>query len=184
MDADEAGRALKSADETARRSTTALEYHYTSRRLVLWGVVWACINLIGALKVELPFGPYLWSAAMALGVIANVILDLATTPGACGRKRAAKSLALAFAGFLYIEGIPLVVRDATLVQVETLLTLALGLIYTVIGFSIGWRLSAVGISLMLAVIAGSVWAPSQFFIWMAAAGGGGLVLGGLWLRKV
>lgn len=184
MLAEEAAEALKAAEATARRSTTAVEYQRTGRRLMLWGVVWASINIIGALKLELPLGPYLWSMAMALGVVANIILDLASSPGAGGRKRAAMSLALAFAGLLYIEGIPLVVKDASLVQVETLLTLALGLIYTVTGFSVGWRLSAVGIFLMLAVVTGSIWAPGQFFIWMAAAGGGGLILGGLWLRKV
>ncbi len=90
-------------------------------------------------------------------------------------------LFIAFAAFVFST--QFVIVQPTLVQVQSLVTLALGLIYIVIGLSVGWRLLAVGAALMLIVIAGSAWAPDQHFLWMAAAGGGGLILGGMWLRK-
>ena len=37
---------------------------------------------------------------------------------------------------------------------------------------------------MAATLIGWVLAHDYFFLWMAAAGGGGLILGGLWFRKV
>ena len=48
----------------------------------------------------------------------------------------------------------------------------------------GLRLSAVGAAIMVGTVAGWLFAREVFFLWMAVAGGGGLILGGLWFRKV
>jgi hypothetical protein len=177
-----AAEALKAAGEAGRRAAAAMDYYRIGRRLVVWGVVWLVVNVAGAVRAPVD-GTIAWPAVMLAGLLACLVLDIRAASGARGWRHAAETLALNLALAVFIVSLQFVIPQPTLIQVETLLTLVLGLVYIVIGLSIGWRLMAFGLALMAAVIAGSVWAPEQFFVWMAAAGGGGLILGGLWLRK-
>jgi hypothetical protein len=179
---EEAAEALKIAAEAAQRSVAAADYQRVGRRLIVWGIVWIIVNIAGAVRLPVD-GTYAWPAVMFAGLVACAVLDIRSTRGPRGWRHAGESLVLflAFAGFVFSS--QFVIAQPTLIQVESLVTLALGMIYIVVGLTIGWRLLAVGVALMLIVIAGSAWAPDQFFYWMAAAGGGGLILGGMWLRK-
>lgn len=179
---DEAAHALKTAAAAARRSATAIDYQRIGRRLIVWGIVWAVVNIAGALRIPVN-GTYAWPAIMLAGLVVSAALDIHAARGPRGWRHAGESLLLFFAFAAFVFSTQFVIPQPTLIQVETLLTLVLGLIYIVVGLAVGWRLSAVGAVLMLMVIAGSIWAPGQFFFWMALAGGGGLILGGLWLRK-
>ena len=66
---------------------------------------------------------------------------------------------------------------------ETIPGLVAGVIYTLIGV---WRMTRyvwIGVSLFAATLVGFFWFPMWLAFWMAAAGGGALILGGLWLRR-
>ena len=159
-----------------------MAYQRIGRRLIVWGVVWIIVNVAGAVRLAVD-GTYAWPAVMLAGLVVSAALDIRAAPGLRGLRHAGKSLALFLAFAAFVFSTQFVIAQPTLIQVQSLVTLALGLIYVVIGLSIGWRLLAVGAALILIVVAGSAWAPDQFFAWMAAAGGGGLILGGLWLRN-
>lgn len=179
---EEAAEALASAATAAQRSAAAMAYQRVGRRLIVWGIVWIIVNVAGAVRLPVD-GTYAWPAVNFAGLVVCIILDVRSAPGLRGWRHAGESLALFLAFAAFVFSTQFVIAQPTLIQVESLVTLALGLVYVVIGLSIGWRLMAVGAALVLIVIAGSAWAPDQFFVWMAAAGGGGLILGGLWLRN-
>ena len=59
------------------------------------------------------------------------------------------------------------------------------LIYVLLGALLGLpRYTAIGAIMFLVTMAGFVYAKAYLPFWIAAAGGGGLILGGLWMRKV
>lgn len=179
---EDAAEALKTAATAAQRSVAAAAYQRVGRRLIVWGIVWIIVNIAGVVRLPVD-GTYAWPAVNFAGLVACIILDVRSAPGPRGWRHAGESLVLFLAFAAFVFSTQFVIVQPTLIQVQTLVTLVLGLIYIVIGLSIGWRLLAVGVALMLIVMAGSAWAPDQFFLWMAAAGGGGLILGGMWLRK-
>ena len=81
-------------------------------------------------------------------------------------------------------GIGVISPFSTFIQYEAVICLAVGAAYVVLGTQTGLRMSAVGAVIMVATVVGWIYARDQFFLWMAIAGGGGLLLGGVWMRKV
>ena len=179
---DEAARALRDAEAAADRSTAAVGYQRSSQHLILWGVVWAAGNIAAFLK--LPLGSYAFAILMLIGIAGSFLLGMRA--GRDGRRRnyAVQSLVVGMALALFSIGTQMVAQITSFATAEAVICLAVGAAYMVMGVSLGWRLSAVGLALMVAVMAGWIYAREQFFLWMAFAGGGGLILGGLWMRKV
>jgi hypothetical protein len=182
MQPDEAARALKDAEAAADRSAAAVGYQRSSQYLILWGAVWGVGNVAAFLR--LPLGPYAFAVLMLLGVTGSVIVGMRA--GRDGRRRsyALRALVVAVAFALFANGMQVVTDIRSFDVAEAVICLAIGAGYMVMGISLGWRMTAVGVALMVAVIAGWIYAREQFFLWMALAGGGGLVLGGLWMRRV
>ncbi len=180
---EEAAEALKTATAAAGRSVAAAGYARTAPYLFVWGGVWVLANLAG-LVGGLHRG-LVWLALSTLGVVASVIISLRIRgPGGGGRRESVvRALLLALAIALFAMAMPIVLPGLTYMQVESLICLAVGAAYVVMGTFTGLRLSAVGMLVMLGAIAAHVWGGPIFFLWMALVGGGGLILGGLWLRR-
>ena len=47
----------------------------------------------------------------------------------------------------------------------------------------GYAFVAIGLAISALALAGSFWAGGWFDLWMAFVNGGGLMLGGLWMRR-
>jgi hypothetical protein len=62
--------------------------------------------------------------------------------------------------------------------------LVLGLVYVVAGAWRMPRLAWIGAAVFVATMVGFLFFRPMLAYWIAAVGGGGLVLGGLWLRKI
>jgi hypothetical protein len=52
-----------------------------------------------------------------------------------------------------------------------------------VGLWVGPALVAIGLSIAALTLIGYVYADQWFDLWMAVVNGGGLVLGGLWMRR-
>ncbi|HEY8574379.1 hypothetical protein [Phenylobacterium sp.] len=178
---EDAARALKEAEAAADRSATAIGYERASPHLILWGVIWVVANSLGVLRA--PYGGVLWPSLIVLGVIGSVVIGLKTRSRRGGRNQAVGALTIAFAFTLLGFGIQALAPTGSVVVAEGVMTLAIGMAYMVMGLAIGWRMTAIGTAVMLITIFAATWGREQFFAWMALAGGGGLILGGLWLRK-
>ena len=62
--------------------------------------------------------------------------------------------------------------------------LVVAMFYALLGVWKGVRFLVAGAALAALTLGGMFWLPQYFLLWMAAVGGGSLVLVGLWLRKV
>jgi hypothetical protein len=57
------------------------------------------------------------------------------------------------------------------------------LVYTVVGLWVGNAFVAIGLGITALTLIGYFFAGPWFELWMAVANGGGLMLGGFWMRR-
>ena len=57
------------------------------------------------------------------------------------------------------------------------------LVYTVVGLWVGLAFVAIGLSIIALTLVGYFFIGDAFDLWMAFVNGGGLILGGLWMRR-
>ena len=96
-----------------------------------------------------------------------------------------KSITLALAISLFIGATNFVFQPATPLPYLVFPALITALIYVLLGALLGLpRYVAIGAVMFLVTMAGFVYAKPYLPFWIAVAGGGGLILGGLWMRKV
>jgi hypothetical protein len=146
----------------------------------VWGVIWILVNLGGL--VSLPYGSILFPAFMLLGFC--VSLGLALRGGAHGRgDHVRRTVLITAAVVLFVTGMNLISPTNSLIHMEAMICLAVGALYMVAGSTLGWRLTAIGAAQLIGTMVAWVYGREQFFLWMALVGGGGLILGGLWLRR-
>jgi hypothetical protein len=69
-------------------------------------------------------------------------------------------------------------------QANAFISLTWAFAYMIAGASVGWRLFAIGSIAAAAVVFGYLSIEQHYYLWMAACGGGALIAGGLWLRKI
>ena len=69
-------------------------------------------------------------------------------------------------------------------QANAFVSLAWAFGYMIAGAWVGWRLFAIGAVAAAAVVFGYQSVAQHYYLWMAACGGGALIAGGLWLRKI
>lgn len=182
IERDDAARALAEAQRAAGRTADVINYRYASPYLLLWGLVWLVGNLVSQFLPAWS-GP-VWMGGVALGVAGSVLIGvrIGGRDGRRGGGAASLMISLAFAAFGI--GVSVVAPFQSWAQSEAFFCLAVGAAYIVMGAFIGWRIAAVGVVVMAVTLGGWLYARDQFFLWMALAGGGGLLLGGFWLRKV
>jgi hypothetical protein len=179
--ANEAADALAAAEAAAGRSAAAHGYRAASGHLLVWGAVWILANL--TCQVSLQFGRNAWMALAIAGIVGSALV---------GRRQGAdrmgggwrRSLVIAAALILFGMSVQMIAPPLSFAQTDALACLAVGAVYMAMGANVGLRLSAVGAAVMVATVAGWMLAPNYFFAWIAAAGGGALILGGFWFRKV
>jgi hypothetical protein len=57
------------------------------------------------------------------------------------------------------------------------------MVYTIAGLWVGWAFVAIGLGITALTLIGYFFVGGWFDLWMAVINGGGLVLGGLWMRR-
>ena len=178
--AEEAASALRDAEAAAGRATQARGYQGASGHLFVWGAVWAIGNAAGQFSDRL--GSTAWMVLTLVGVVASTLIGRRQMGRARGGATRALLIACAIGGFGL--GAQMVVPPLSLAQANALAGLSVGAVYMAMGASAGLRLAAIGAAVMVGVIVGWVFLRDWFFLWSAVVGGGGLILGGLWFRRV
>lgn len=180
VDAGEAASALQDIAATERRTREALFYAGGSSILILWGIAWAAGYLITYVS---PANANLaWAAVNLLGIAATMLIGYrrSRTRRALWDPRASWTfiLVVAFGAFTQWLLGAAQWREISLFWA----TLAMGG-YIVAGLWIGRFYVLCGSVVILLSLAGYFWSGPWFCLWMAALGGGSLILGGLWLRR-
>jgi hypothetical protein len=175
----DAETALADIRATEVRFQNATCYHAGANALILWGVIWAAAYTAGGLLPPENWW-YGWLPGNIIGALGTAWLFRpgANNPGkGLGNGWIIIVAALCFVSALYSTNPP-----HTAHQAEATPAYILALLYMTLGAGRLVRYAAIGAVLFAATLIGYFALPAILPFWMAAAGGGALILGGLWLK--
>ena len=178
---DEAEAALSEIERTTFRGEALRSYRFAGPILMLWGVIWAIGYVAMGLLPVRQWG-FIWLPLDFVGVAATILMSRKAPGGVKGaggwRALAVILMVGAFSGAVYVVFQP--TSPGPFLAFPGLLA---GMIYGVFGI---WRMTRyiwIGAAVFAATLIGFFCFPVGLAFWMAAAGGGGLILAGLWLRR-
>jgi len=180
IDSSEAASALSDIDSMVRRVRQSRIYDISSLMLILWGALTFAGYLVTYLMPRYAY--YVWIAVYLAGTVGWVLI------GAFNRKRsgirgfdcrmfAAFLLFIAFGLFCVWLG------HFTPRQLGTFWPIYFMVFYTIVGLWVGRAFVAIGLSIIALTLIGYFFVGSAFDLWMAFVNGGGMMLGGLWMRR-
>jgi hypothetical protein len=182
----EAASALADIERMQRRTTVAAGYNLASPHLVVWGLVWL-LGYAACGMLPLTRWGYAWLPLIVLGIAASVWFGVRTSARASGtvHKRAfERSILATIAITVFLSCVGFVVGPIPPDSVIVIPALVLGLVYTLAGLATLPRYAWIGAIIFITTMAGYWLARPLLPFWIAGFGGGGLIVGGLWLRKV
>jgi hypothetical protein len=169
---------LRQIEATEQRTLETIGYREASGYLMIWGLVWA--SAFGASHFFPGSSGAVWLVALAAGTAASAWLGLRQAkngaPSTNGRVWTTVALIFGF-GIVASALLGMGPRQVSLFWVLMIMT-----IYMVMGTWLGSRFAVLGASIAALVCVVYFVAPDAFNLWMALLGGGGLLLGGFWLR--
>jgi len=179
----EAAQSLHEAEITGRRMRAADAYSAASGYLILWGAIWF-LGYAGCGLVAPVYWAAVWVPLILVGGVASAVLGHRGT----GRRdpvrgERAATLIMSAAIAVFIVSVLAVFRPAEPEPSLMLPALVTGLVYMLMGSLVLRRFVWIGAAIFVVALAGYFLARPMLPFLLALAGGGGLVLGGLWLRR-
>jgi hypothetical protein len=182
ISAAEAREALREIDESADRSRTFKGYRLAAPYFFIWGAIW--VVCYGASGID-PRAGLLWLPATLLGTGLSIYVTRRNRaqqmmPASYGRMTGASFLALG----LLLAATYAILPPHSVNQMNAFPALIAGLIYSLAGI---WtrrsRLLVVGAVIAATTMIGFFYLGPWLAFWLAAIGGGSLILTGFWMRQ-
>jgi hypothetical protein len=181
IDRREAAVALADIDDVVRRVRQSRAYLIASRMLMLWGPLTAIGYVASWLWPR--YAGYGWVAIDLIGVACSYAISVRSRARGGTHRfgvRMFAALALFFGfGLLWSAGIV----HFTPRQLGAFWPMYFMLVYTIAGLWLGMAFVAIGLGITALTLVGYFHAGAWFELWMAVVNGGGLLLGGLWMRR-
>jgi hypothetical protein len=181
IDAREAASALSDIETIAQRVRQSRFYHFASLMLVLWGALILFGNVSSYLWPA--NAGYIWIAVNAVGIVGSFAVSAFDSPRLGVRsfdRRMFAAFLLFFAfGALWSIGLGHFAPR----QLGVFWPTYFMMVYTIVGLWIGPAFVAIGLGITGLTLFGYAFIGSWFELWMAVVNGGGLILGGLWMRR-
>ena len=175
----EASSALQEAATTERRSADTYSYSRSAPFLILWGLIWIAGYGGMAVLPEQQAG-WLWLALSVVGTGISIWLGNARAKER-GRNGWRIGVLVAIA-FVFVSALFSILPPTSELQVGAFSPLLLSAIYAAIGVWRGLRFVLLAVFLAAITLGAYFFLKDFFFVWMALAGGGSLLLTGLWMR--
>lgn len=176
----EAAAALEDITRTERRTVSLLGYQMAWPHLVLWGVVW--VIGYGAMAADVRWN-YLWPALALAGSIGSFRIGYVMSRGR-SKTMDWRYYATFFAVIFFISALLAIAPLKTNAQFGAFSPILVSLYYALVGiWTRGLRMIVLSVALVALTLFGFFHVQQHFELWMAIVGGGGLILGGLWLRS-
>ena len=181
IDSKQATDALAEIDDTVRRVRQSLIYQVASLAMLMWGAIAFCANIASWLWPR--HGLSFWIAGYGLSIAGFLLI------GAYHRARNRIQvfdgrylltflLVVAFGVFCCYFA-PLAPRQQT-----AFWPIYIMLFYMMAGVWFGRAFLLIGAAIVALTLIGYYFVPGlSLLLWMAAVNGGGLTLGGLWMRR-
>ncbi|HEX5182531.1 MAG TPA: hypothetical protein VFW19_05190 [Allosphingosinicella sp.] len=182
----QAAAALEEIERTQRRTRISGGYATASPHLILWGCLWA-VGYAGCGLLPIARWGLVWLPLVVIGAVGSTWLGSRATGVASGGSRMSfwRPVGLILSIALFIGATFSLFRSSDPIPYLVFPALVTGLVYALAGLLAGLpRFAAIGAAIAIVTLAGSVAAPAFTAFWVAIAGGGGLILGGWWLRQV
>jgi hypothetical protein len=180
IDSKEAREALSDIDEMVRRVRQSQTYDIASLIMILWGVLVFAGNIATWLWPR--DGDQIWIAINAVGVVATLATIYVRAEARSFDVRMLVAYLLFFAfGYLCTK----VLGDFTPRQLGTFWPIYFMLFYAIAGLWLGYAFVLIGVGISILTLIGYLYVGGEAFsLWMAFVNGGGLLLGGLWMRRI
>jgi hypothetical protein len=176
----EAAEALRDIAKTERRSVSVLGYRMTWPHLILWGVIW--LFGYGAMAAGVTWD-YLWATLAAIGTAGSFWIGYSLSRDQ-GKRMDWRYGATFLAILLFVSAIFAILPPHSDVQYGAFFPVLVSLYYALIGiWTRGYRMLIAGALLAALTLIGFFYVREHFLPWMTVVGGGGLILGGIWLRS-
>jgi hypothetical protein len=181
IDRQQASEALAGIDDIVGRLRQSRIYNLASLMLILWGVLVFAGYLVNYLT---RYGGYGWVAVYVVGIAGCVLISVFNRKRTGIRTLDVRML-VAFVLFI-VFGIFVSVwlGHFTPRQLGAFWPIYFMMVYTITGLWFGYAFVAIGLGITALTLIGYFFLGSAFDLWMAFVDGGGLVLGGLWMRRV
>jgi hypothetical protein len=180
IDPKEAASTLSDIDSIAHRVRQSRIYHLASLMLILWGVAVFAGYLATYLSPR--NAGYVWPTVYIAGIAGSFVVSAF----GYARTRTRTFDVRTFTAFLLFMAFGIFVcwfGHFTPRQVGAFWPVYFMLAYTIAGLWVGYAFAAIGLSIIILTLAGYFFAGDGFDLWMAFVNGGGLILGGLWMRR-
>jgi hypothetical protein len=178
----EAADALRDIEHAEHHSASAFRYQKASPHLFLWGVIWT----IGYSVTYVRPGSWLiWIPLLVVGMVGSFWIDWRAAAGRSPASAGWRYVATVLALFLFTAALFAVLPPKSSSQADSVVPLLIALCYVLLGlWKRATRTALLGFALGVLTVAGYFWIPQYFPLWMALVGGGALILGGFWLRRI
>ncbi|MDH6261201.1 hypothetical protein [Bradyrhizobium sp. BR13661] len=182
IDSKEASAALADIDDIVQRVKQSQLYELASIAALWWGVLVFAGNLITWLW---PFyAAYAWPVVDVLGV-GGLIATRLFTPSRRHGGGFDIRLVLVFALFFAFGNICTgVLGHFGPRELGAFWPIYFMLFYTLAGLWFGTAFVAIGLAIIALTLIGFFFIGEAFPLWMAFVNGGGLIVGGLWMRRI
>jgi len=177
----EAADALRDISQTESRSAAAYGNHMASPHMILWGLIW--IGEYGGYYLY-PQRPLIFPILSLVGVVGSFVIGARMQ-----RSKPARFSWRYFATFVaflaFVSALFAIIPPTRSAQIGAFFPLLVAFAYTLMGI---WRnmprIGIVGISIGVLTLIGYFYLQQYYLFWFALVGGGALILGGLWLRRI
>ena len=180
IDSQQAREALSDINEIAGRVRQSTIYNLASLMMILWGVLVFAGN-IGSFQWPWQAG-YIWLAVYAAGIAGSSLFS-AVDYQRTGLRSFDMRMLAAFVLFIGFGMFTSWLAHFTPRQLGTFWPIYFMLIYTVVGLWFGLAFVVIGVGVTVLTLIGFFFIGAWFEPWMALVNGGGLILGGLWMRR-
>jgi hypothetical protein len=182
---EDAVAALRDIEGAESRARTARAYRTGAPHLILWGAIWIVGYTLTGLLPSRMIG-LLWIILSLAGAAGSVLFGMATakTAASLGVSHPGKTgLAMALAIWLFVVATYWVMRPGSGAQYEVFPAMIVSLVYALAGARGKPKYLGIGAVVFVLSLIGFAFLRPILPFWLAAVGGGSLILGGFWLRQ-
>jgi hypothetical protein len=182
IDSKQAAEALADIDDIVQRVRQSRIYDLASQMMIVWGALVFVANIATWLWPRQ--GYYFWLAVYVLGVVGSFAVSAANRASTRVRSFDGRMLTafLLFVAFGFFCSVAL--GHFTPRQQGTFWTIYFMLFYALAGLWFGRAFTVIAAVITVLTLIGYYFVADDAFLpWMAAVNGGGLIVGGLWMRR-
>ena len=148
--------------------------------LLIWGLIWVVGYVLTGVLPSRLINPS-WLSLSLIGFASMFLLSRRSSLQVKGRGLSTAIIVVAI--WAFATATLWVMQPTQSAQYQVYPALIVGLIYTLMGSLRRTRIMWVGMAVFALSVIGYAFLKPVLPFWLAAVGGGGLILGGLWMRQ-